>query len=169
MLIGFARQYSLRALAGVAALLLLSALAVAQELAPEKPGFFGEVGKWLDRQVSGMHSMVEGAGRGVKNLGREAGIAAEATAGSARQAADAVVKIPNARMVMGHQECALAPNGAPDCVSAATALCKAKGFDAGTSLAMTSAVKCPPEVYLAGRSSGPGGSNTTVVSQALCQ
>lgn len=173
--IGSARQHSLRALAGAGALLLVSALAAAQEATPPKtgetqePGLFSQVGRWLDNQVSGMHSIVEGAGREVKNFGREAGIAAETTAGNARQAADAVVKIPNARMVMGHQECALAPNGAPDCVSAATALCKAKGFNAGTSMAMTSAVKCPPEVYLAGRSTGPGCSDTTFVSQALCQ
>lgn len=191
--IGAGKHNSLRVLAGVGALLLVSALAAAQEAAPpapataatpapvaapapppapaetQEPGFFGQVGRWFDRQVSGMHSMVEGAGRQVKNFGREAGVAAETTAGNARQAADVVAKIPNARMVMGHQECAPASNGAPDCVSAATALCKAKGFKAGTSMAMTSATKCPPEVYLAGRSNGAGCSDMTFVSQALCQ
>jgi hypothetical protein len=79
------------------------------------------------------------------------------------------VKIPAARVVAGHERCALAPNGAPDCVAAANAMCKTKGFDAGKSVDMTTAEICPAQVYLSGRNSGEGCHTETFVSRAFCQ
>ena len=80
-----------------------------------------------------------------------------------------MARIPVARVVSGHEKCPNAPNGAPDCVAAATALCKAKGFESGKSADMTTADVCPAQVYLSGRSSGPGCKTETFVSRALCQ
>ncbi len=77
--------------------------------------------------------------------------------------------MPATRVVEGHEKCKDAPNGAPDCVSAALAMCKAKGFGDGKSADMTTAEVCAPQVYLAGRSSGPGCKTETFVSRALCQ
>jgi hypothetical protein len=48
-------------------------------------------------------------------------------------------------------------------------MCKAKGFDSGKSIDMTTAEVCPPKVLLSGRSSGPGCRNETFVSRVLCQ
>ena len=67
----------------------------------------------------------------------------------------AVVRIPTARAISGHEKCQLAPNGAPDCVAAANTMCKAKGFGSGKSLDMTTAEVCPAKVYMSGRSTGP--------------
>ena len=72
-------------------------------------------------------------------------------------------------MVTGHEKCAIAPNGAPDCVVAANTMCKAKGFASGKSVDMTTAEVCPAKVYLAGRNSGPDCRTETFVSRALCQ
>ena len=57
-------------------------------------------------------------------------------------------------MTSGHEKCQNAPNGAPDCVAAATAMCKKKGFESGKSMDMTTAENCPAQVLLSGRTSG---------------
>ena len=105
----------------------------------------------------------------MENFGHEAGIAAKTTVETAKDAADAVARHSRARVVTGHEKCKIAPNGAPDCVAAANALCKAKGFGSGKSVDMTTAEVCPAQVYLAGRNSGPGCRTETFVSRALCQ
>ena len=64
----------------------------------------------------------------VEGMGRDAGDAAKSTVEGAKDAAGAVARIPVARAVSGHEKCQLAPNGAPDCVAAASTMCKAKGF-----------------------------------------
>lgn len=151
-------------------------MALAQEAAKgnapppaEQPGFFGGIMQWFDRQASGIGSNLKGAGSQVDNFGHEAGAAAKTTVDGAKDAAGAVVKIPAARVVTGHERCALAPNGAPDCVAAANAMCKTKGFDAGKSVDMTTAEICPPQVLLSGRSTGPECHDETFVSRVLCQ
>ena len=157
-------------------MLFTAALALAQEGAKsdarastEEPGFFGGIVNWFDRQAAKIGSGFKDAGSSVENFGREAGVAAKTTAEGAKGAADTVVRIPAARMVSGHEKCKVAPNGAPDCVAAANTMCKAKGFESGKSVDMTTAEVCPAQVYLSGRNSGPGCKTETFVSRALCQ
>jgi hypothetical protein len=159
----------------VAGLLLLSTLAIAQDQpAPnQKPqqsqGFFGSVGRWLEEQTSNMGASFNDARKRVEGFSNAAGDAAKTTVEGAKDAADAVVRIPATRAISGHEKCQLAPNGAPDCVAAANAICKAKGFGSGKSLDMTTAEVCPVKVYMSGRSTGPECKTDTFVSQALCQ
>ena len=145
--------------------------AAAQERQPAKaePGMFESASRWLDEQVSKIGSTFKDAGRKVESFGHEAGVAAKTTVEGAKDAAGAVARIPTARVVDGHEMCQNAPNGAPDCVAAATKMCKAKGFESGKSADMTTADVCPAQVYLSGRSSGPGCRTETFVSRALCQ
>jgi len=157
-------------------IVLVSALAVAQEPShvpgpkpDQEPGLFDAVGQWFGEQAAKFKSTFSDAGKGVENFGHEAGIAAKTTVNSAKDAADAVARIPAARVVSGHEKCKNAPNGAPDCVSAANAMCKTKGFESGKSLDMTTAVVCPPKVLLSGRSSGAECRDETFVSRVLCQ
>jgi hypothetical protein len=144
--------------------LTMSAVAVAQETRPrEEPGFFEGIARWFDEAFSG-------AGKEVQNFGREAGVAARTTVDGAKDAAGAVVRIPAARVMSGHEKCRNAPNGAPDCVVAAERLCKAKGFDTGKSVDMTTAEVCPAKVMLQGRTGAVGECrDETFVSRALCQ
>lgn len=154
-----------------AVLILASAMASAQGVSPtNKPredlGFFGNIGRWFDEQGQWFNSTFTDAGRGVQNFGREAGIAAKTTAQTAKEAADAMARLPNARVVVGHEKCKNAPNGAPDCLAAAVSVCKAKGFGSGTSVDMTTAEVCPPKALVSGR----GECKTeTFVSRVLCQ
>jgi hypothetical protein len=157
-------------------MLFTAALALAQEGAKNdarasanEPGFFGGIVNWFDRQAAKIGSGFKDAGSSVENFGREADIAAKTTAEGAKGAADTVVRIPTARVISGHEKCKVAPNGAPDCLTAAIAMCKAKGFESGKSVDMTTAEVCPAQVYLSGRNSGPGCHNETFISRVLCQ
>ena len=164
-------RYRASVLAGAGLLVMMCGLALAQPApAPaetDNPGFFGSVGRWFDRQVSGAKDMFG-------NLGHEASVAAQTTAdtakGAAKDAADTITsKLPATTLVSGHEVCRTAPNGAPDCETAASAICKAKGFKAGKSVDMTTAETCPDKVYMAGRSTGPECKTETFVSSAICQ
>ena len=108
------------------ALVLTSALAVAQGTAtnpPDKdPGFFATIGRWFDRQAAGFNSAVDTVRDKFKDIGREAGVAAKTTVDSAKNAADAVGRLPGTRVITGHEKCQIAANGAPDCVAAASAI-----------------------------------------------
>jgi hypothetical protein len=146
--------------------------ALAQDSQPpkaEEPGFVESVGHWFGEQFDKLGSSFKDAGKKVSNIGHEAGVAAETTVEGAKDAANAVVRIPSTRMISGHEKCEAAPNGAPDCVAAATAICKKNGFGKGKSMDMTTAEVCPAQVYLSGRNSGPDCRTETFVSRALCQ
>jgi hypothetical protein len=155
------------------AVILTSALAVAQDAAtnaPDKdPGFFATIGRWFDRQAAGFNSAVGTVRDKFKDIGHEAGVAAKSTVDNAKDAADAVTRLPGTRVMTGHEKCQIAANGAPDCIAAASAICEAKGFKTGKSVDMTTAEVCPAQVYLSGRNSGPGCHTETFVSRALCQ
>jgi hypothetical protein len=173
---------SLLACVVAGAILLTAAMALAQErssnqeganknaqASAEEPGFFGGIVNWFDRQASSIGSHLKGVGSQVENFGHEAGVAAKTTVDGAKGVGDAVVKIPGARLVRGHEKCQTAPNGAPDCLAAANAMCKSKGFESGKSADMTTAEVCPAQVYLSGRTTGEGCHAETFVSRAFCQ
>jgi hypothetical protein len=139
---------------------------------PEQTQFdpFGTMRRWFDGTVNWFSTGFLDASKGVNNFNREAGIAAQSTASAARDAAGAVAKLPNARVVRGHQNCTVAANGAPDCLAAATAMCKAGGFETGKSIDMTTAEECPAQVMLGRRTAEPGECKTVnFVTRALCQ
>ena len=69
----------------------------------------------------------------------------------------------------GRERCAIAPNGAPDCVAAAEALCRKHGFASGKSMDFTSAEECPARVLLSGRQSEADCTTVTFISRAMCQ
>ena len=151
--------------------LLLPALAAAQDSRP-KPAdddVLGKVGRWFEDQFSNIGDSLKGAGSKIDNFGHEAGVAAKTTVNTAKDAAEAVARIPNARVMTGHEKCVTAPNGAPDCIAAANALCKAKGFESGKSVDMTTAEVCPARVWTSGRLADASCKTETFVSRALCQ
>src|SRR6478736_4512556 len=159
----------------VAGLVLISTFVSAQEQsapnqkAQQSEGFFSSVSRWLEEQTVNVGASFKDARKKVEGFSSAAGDAAKTTVEGAKDAATAVVRIPSARGVSGHEKCQLAPNGAPDCVTAANTMCKAKGFESGKSLDMTTAEVCPPKVYMSGRSTGPECTTETFVSRAICQ
>jgi hypothetical protein len=123
--------------------------------AADEQGPLGAVGHFIDKSVSGIAT-------GLKATGQAIG---DATA-PARDAASAVVRLPKTGFVSGNERCAVAPNGAPDCATAAQALCRAKGFEGGRSLD-TQTRTCLPQATAAGGSFKLG--DCVYVTRALCQ
>jgi len=151
---------------------------------PEKPGVFESIGRFFDNGASSFRDHLRGAKRKMDELGDDAAAnnkaisdqaakvgqgAAEVGKGAADatvSAMGAVAKLPTARMMSGRERCATAPNGAPDCVTAAEALCRKHGFTSGKSMDFTSAEECPVRTLL-----GQSDDCTTVtfISRAMCQ
>jgi hypothetical protein len=151
--------------------------------AEAKSGLFEALGRWIDRNNDGVRDQLRGAQQQIDAFGDNtaettrrlgdsaAGLgqgAVDITKGAVevtKGAVDSVAKIPSTRVMRGHERCALAPNGAPDCVSAADALCRKNGFSSGKSLDFTSAEECP-------RLAASGQIEcitVTFISRAMCQ
>ena len=127
--------------------------------AGQQPGFIYEFGRWWDSQHVGANSAAEATQDALKH-------AAEAT----KEAATALIRIPAGRFIEVHQRCALAPNGAPDCRSAAASVCRTKGFQDGNPINVQSSQNCPPAVWMSGREPAAGQCpQETVVLMVACR
>jgi hypothetical protein len=173
------------AAAAVACALLAPGFAMAQGASPsppapeQKPGVFESIGRWFDQGATNFREHWQGAKRRMDDLGDEAATnsrnltqgAADATKGAAdatKGAVDAMTRLPTARMMSGREKCAVAPNGAPDCLAAAEQLCKKHGYASGKSMDFTSAEECPARVLLGGESRSQC-QTVTFISRAMCQ
>jgi hypothetical protein len=127
------------------------------------PGFVDTIGHWLNEGTTRFKSDLQGAQATFDQLGKE-------TRDAAKDATDAVVGLPNARIVTVRERCAAAQNGAPDCQAAAAAACRGKGFQTGKSLDTQSEHKCPAQVLLKGRAPSDAECPTEIfVTRAVCQ
>lgn len=155
---------------------------------PSKPGVFETIGRWVDEGTSTFQDHLRGAKRSVDELSDKTNAAkvgqgaVEVTKGAVDMTVDvtkdavgatasavgAVAKLPTARLMSGRERCAVAPNGAPDCVTAAEALCRKHGFSSGKSMDFTSAEECPANVLL-GQAPRDQCSTVTFISRAMCQ
>jgi len=155
--------------------------AMAQPAPDRQPGLLENFGRWVDEAGQGMRKNFDSAWHGMGGMGDQASTAAkgtaEAAAGVAKGAADATKgsfdalgRIGNTRVVNGRERCVIAPNGAPDCRLAAEAMCKAKGFNSGSSVDYQTAENCPAQAFLNGRKPAAGECPIEhVVTKAMCQ
>jgi hypothetical protein len=135
-------------------------------LLPTPQETFGAIGRLIDQSISSVGAGVKGAG---ETLGATTSAAGDLAKG-VTDAAGTVARLPVTNIVTGHEFCAIAPNGAPDCNSASLALCKAKGFARGQSVDITSSYKCPPQMWREGRAPNPQECrDESFVSKAVCQ
>ena len=141
-------------------------------------GFFGTVfqGGTQVIQQTGQQLMQQGdqfVQQGVATVGAGFGqvVGTGDAAEAARTAATNFTKLPVSSITAGHERCAIAPNGAPDCLVAARTLCQAKGFGGGTSVDFITVENCPPQYRTARRDEVPAGVCTMehYVTHALCQ
>ena len=131
---------------------------------------FGAIGRLIDQSIS---SVGAGVNAGVKGAGETLGATTNAAGEIAKGVGDAagtVARLPGTNVVSGHELCEAAPNGAPDCTGASIALCKSKGFQRGNSLDITSAFKCPVQMWREGRAPNDRECrDESFVSRAICQ
>jgi len=139
-----------------------------------QPGFIDVFGRFIGESAaklnSQFNSQLKSTNETLGNLGSQTTDAAKGAVGTARDAAGAIMGLPNARIVAGRERCAAAANGAPDCRAAADAACRSKGFSSGKILDTQSAQKCPARVWLSGRMPAEGDCQLeTFVTRAVCQ
>jgi hypothetical protein len=114
-------------------------------------GFFEAFGRFLDRSAANFNSGLKEAQDKLTGIGTAATGAAVGAATAAKDATDAIVKLPNVRFVTGRERCPAASNGSPDCRSAAELICRSNGYSGGSSIDTQSTRKCPSNVWLSGR------------------
>ena len=103
---------------------------------PAPAGPFGTSGRFIDESVQDLGKGLKDAREQVDDLTGRAGNAAKDAAGS--------IKVPRRpSIVAGRERCLPAPNGAPDCVTATALMCRANGFESGSSIDMQTEQKCP--------------------------
>jgi hypothetical protein len=120
--------------------------------ASSKPGLFDALNKWIDKSASELKESFDKTGK------------------AAKEATEALSKLPGARVIEARERCAVAANGSPDCVATAEAICKSKGFASGKSLETQATQKCSPRVWLSGRAPAEGECTTeTFVIKSVCQ
>ncbi len=140
-----------------AVLVTASALAMAQgrRAAEAEPGFFESIGRWFEEQGDKFSRRSRMPARRSRTSATRPPLPPRRrwTGPGTRPARSP--RLLTARVVDGHQKCKNAPNGAPDRVTAATAMCKAKDLKP-VSADMTTAECVRRSIYLTGRNSGPG-------------
>ena len=134
---------------------------------PQGPaGPFGTFGRIIDDSILGLTFGLKGARERVDDLTGRAGDAAKGAAG-------AVKGLRRPGVVAGRELCPVAPNGAPDCVAATVAICRANGFESGSSIDMQTEEKCPTVTQAPGPMSPPPDESEcrleSYVTRALCR
>ena len=149
--------------------------------AANKPGFLHELGSWWNGSVAYFGAKLKDARGKFEDLGKTSKEAAKGAATATQEAmknavdvskdaAGVVVRLPNTRLIEMRERCDKAPNGAPDCATAAAKGCRAKGFTGGTSLDVTTAENCPAPTLLSRQEPAKGECPVeTVVTRAVCQ
>ena len=137
--------------------------AAATPNAVSRPGFVDAIGHWLNDGTTRFKTDLQGTQATFDQFAKE-------TRDAAKDASDAVMGLPNARIVTVRERCAAAQNGAPDCQAAAAAACRGKGFQTGKSVDTQSEHKCPAQVLLKGRAPNDAECSTEIfVTRAVCQ
>jgi hypothetical protein len=134
--------------------------------AAEQPGLIDAFGHWIGSSVSNWNAGLKDAAGVATDAAKDA---ADAASTVTRDTAGAVARLPTSRVIEQRATCPTAPNGAPDCRSAAEAICKSHGFASGSSIDFQTAQKCPPIAL-----NRPDGERApcvieSYVTRALCQ
>lgn len=148
-----------------------------------QPGFLHQLGVWWNDGFADLNAKMKAAKQKMDDYSKKQDAAAQETSAATAQAlkdaaqatkdaATAVVKLPATRVFELHERCLKAGNGAPDCETTATEVCKAKGlgFTIGKPLDVSTSQECPARVVLSGRTPVEGEcQDVTMLLRAVCQ
>jgi hypothetical protein len=135
--------------------------------APKSESFFDVLNRWMDKSAKDFKASVDESNTKWREFGEKGEKAAKDAAIAQKEAAEAFKNLSNARVVEGRQVCAKAPNGSPDCQTAAEVICRGKGFGKGQSADIQTTRKCSAKAFLT-RNEAECRSETVVV-KAACQ
>jgi hypothetical protein len=136
----------------------------------DKPGFLHQLKVWWDDSLGFFGKGLEKSGDVTKGAAGAAGDVVKGAVEGTKNAATAIVKLPNTRMIDVREHCDKAPNGAPDCETAAAKGCRGKGFGGGHPLDVRTEKKCDLTALQSGQiPSERDCSVETTVTRAVCQ
>ena len=118
----------------------------------EQRGFLKGFGAWWDKSVADWKTKMKEQQTKIDEMNKQSADAAKEAATATQQAlksaADAMLP---SHVIEIQQTCPVAGNGAADCATAATDVCKAKGFGSGQPLDVRTAEKCADSLWVSGR------------------
>jgi len=120
--------------------------------APEQRGFLNGFGAWWDKSVADWKAKMKEQQAKLDAMNKQSADAAKdaatATQQALKSAADAMMP---SHVIDIHQTCPVAGNGAADCATAATTVCKSKGYSNGQPLDVRTAEKCSDSLWVSGQ------------------
>jgi hypothetical protein len=153
----------------------------AQPAPVNKPGFLHQFEAWFNDGFADFNAKMKNAKDQLDTYNKQQNKAAKDASAATEQAlkdaaqatkdaATAVVKLPVTRVFEVHDRCQVAGNGAPDCQITASAACRAKGFETGQPLDVSTSQECPARVMLSGRPPVEGEcKDVTMILRAVCR
>jgi hypothetical protein len=139
--------------------------------APEQRGFLNGFGKWWDKSVADFKAKMKEQQTKLDEFNKQSADAAKDAAAATQQAMkNAADAMRPSHMIEIQQTCPVAGNGAADCATAATDVCKAKGFNTGQPLDVRTAEKCADSLWVSGQNPTAADCPVeTVLLRAACQ
>jgi hypothetical protein len=113
--------------------------------APDQRGFLNGFGAWWDKSVADWKAKMQEQQTKLDAMNKQN---ADATQHALKSAADALAP---SHVIDIHQTCPVAGNGAADCATAASNVCKAKGYADGQPLDVRTAEKCSDSLWVSGQ------------------
>ncbi len=111
----------------------------------EKRGFLNDLGKWWDDSISNFNAKIKEQQAKLDEFNRQQ---TEAAKDATKAMKDAFTP---SKVIEIQERCPVAGNGAPDCATAATNVCKAKGFSDGRPVDTRIAERCKASLWVSGQ------------------
>jgi hypothetical protein len=141
------------------------------EVPAEKRGFLNGFGKWWDQSIADWKAKMKAQQSQIDAFNKQSADAAKDAAAATQQAMkNAADALRPSHVIEIQQLCPVAGNGAADCATAATSICKAKGFSTGQPLDVRTAEKCADSLWVSGQTPTAADCPVeTVLLRAACQ
>ena len=134
----------------------------------EKRGFFKDLGKWWDDSLANFSAKMKEQQAKLDEFNKQQTAAAKDAAQAMKSATDAM--FTPSKIIETQERCPVAGNGAPDCATAATNFCKAKGFSDGRPMDVRAAERCKASLWVSGQTPTPADCPMeTVLLRVACQ
>ena len=137
----------------------------------DQRGFLNGFGNWWNQSVADFKAKMNEQKTEIDEINKQSADAAKDAATATQQAMkNAADAMRPSHVIEIQQTCPVAGNGAADCATAATTVCKTKGFKTGQPLDVRTAEKCADSLWVSGQNPTPAECPVeTVLLRAACQ
>jgi flagellar hook-basal body complex protein FliE len=133
----------------------------------EKRGFLNDFGQWWNDSIANFNAKMKEQQAKLDEFNKQQSDAAKDATQAMKKAAGAM--FTPSKLIEIQQLCPVAGNGAPDCATAATDVCKGKGFSAGQPIDIRTAERCKASLWVSGQNPAVACPVETVLLRVACQ